>query len=119
MWLTCLTLLTTGSFQTMAQSRESDKEVTVEFNERQLEKHLSQYADQLDLNRRQQRKIARIQKRFEKKERSLAEEKGLKLGKKRALQKEKAEALLSVLNDGQIEKLNQLAGRKGLFKRMI
>jgi hypothetical protein len=35
------------------------------------------------------------------------------------LQKEKAEALLSVLTDEQIERLNQLAGRKGLFRRII
>jgi outer membrane biogenesis lipoprotein LolB len=103
-----------------AQSRRGDDdEIKVEFNERQLEKHLAQYGEQLDLSRRQGRKIARIEKKYTKKENKLAEEKGLKLGRKRALQKEKAEALLSVLTDEQIERLNQLAGRKGLFRRII
>jgi hypothetical protein len=103
-----------------AQSRRgNDEDIRVEFNERQLEKYLTQYGDQLDLTRRQGRKIAKIEKKYAKKETKLAKEKGLKLGKKRAMQKEKAEALLSVLTDGQIERLNQLAGRKGLFRKMI
>jgi hypothetical protein len=116
--LACLGLWIASPSASIAQSRQSAGEVKVEFNERQLEKHLDQYADQLDLSRRQQRKITRIKKKYGKKEENLAEEKGLKLGKKRALQKQKAEALLSVLNDQQIEKLNTLAGRKGLFKKV-
>ena len=42
----------------------------------------------------------------------------LQVGQKRSLQKEKAEALLNILDDQQIEKLNELAGRKGFFKRI-
>jgi outer membrane biogenesis lipoprotein LolB len=51
-----------------AQSRRGDDdEIKVEFNERQLEKHLAQYGEQLDLSRRQGRKIARIEKKYTKK----------------------------------------------------
>ncbi len=115
-----LCLLAGSLCPALAQSRKGeDDEIKVEFNERQLEKHLTQYGDQLDLSRRQGRKIARIEKKYDKKESKLADEKGLKLGRKRALQKEKAEALLSVLTDGQIERLNQLAGKKGFFRRII
>jgi len=115
-----LCLLAGSLSPALAQSRKGEEdEIKVEFNERQLEKHLAQYGEQLDLSRRQGRKIARIERKYTKKESKLAEEKGLKLGRKRALQKEKAEALLSVLTDEQIERLNQLAGRKGFFRRII
>ncbi len=119
-WLFSLALLSGLFTPSRAQSRQTDEdEIKVEFNERQLEKHLAQYSEQLDLSRRQQRKIAKIEKKFTKKEEKLAEEKGLKIGKKRTLQKQKAEALLSVLTDAQVEKLNQLAGKKSLFRRII
>jgi CBS-domain-containing membrane protein len=95
--------------------RDTENEVKVEFNERQLDKYLTQYADQLDLSRRQQRRIAKIEKKYDKQEQKLGT---LQIGQKRNLQKEKAEALLNILDDQQIEKLNELAGRKGFFKRI-
>lgn len=115
-----LGILASNLIPVHAQSRKTNEdEIKVEFNERQLEKHLAQYSEQLDLSRRQLRKIAKIDKKFDKKENKLAQEKGLKLGKKRSLQKQKAEALLAVLTDAQVEKLNQLAGKKSLFRRVI
>lgn len=95
--------------------RDTDNEIKVEFNERQVDKYLTQYAEQLDLSRRQQRQIAKIEKKYVKKEDKLGT---LKIGQKRSLQKEKAEALLNILDDQQVEKLNELAGRKGFFKRI-
>lgn len=100
---------------TSTPTRDTDNEIKVEFNERQLDKHLSQYSEQLDLSRRQQRRIAKIEKKYDKKEKQLGM---LQVGQKRNLQKEKAEALLNILDDQQIEKLNELAGRKGFFKRI-
>lgn len=96
-------------------TRDTDNEIKVEFNERQLDKYLTQYGEQLDLSRRQKRRIASIEKKYDKKEEKLGT---LKIGQKRNLQKEKAETLLNVLDDQQVEKLNELAGRKGLFKRI-
>ncbi len=96
-------------------TRDPENEIKVEFNERQLDKHLTQYADQLDLSRRQQRRIVNIEKKYDKKEDKLGT---LQIVQKRNLQKEKAEALLNILDDQQIERLNELAGRKGFFKRI-
>ena len=115
-----LSLIVTGLFlsscaTTTTPTRDTDEEIKVEFNERQLDKYLTQYADQLDLSRRQQRRIAKIEKKYGKNEEKLGT---LQIGQKRNLQKEKAEALLKILDDQQVEKLNELAGRKGLFKRI-
>lgn len=96
-------------------TRDTDNEIKVEFNERQVDKYLTQYAEQLDLSRRQQRRIVKIEKKYDKKEEKLGT---LQIGQKRNVQKEKAEALLNILDDQQIEKLNELAGRKGFFKRI-
>ncbi len=111
------TTLMTGcaTTNTPDRGRETEAEVEVNFSERQTEKYLTQYADQLDLNRRQQRRIAKIQKKYAKREDKLTT---LQFSKKRALQKEKGEALLDVLDASQVEKLNQLAGKKGLFKKL-
>ncbi|TDB65160.1 hypothetical protein [Arundinibacter roseus] len=119
LWAISLGLSVGFCSSVQAQNREVETEISLEFNERQLEKHLTTYKEQLNLSRRQERKIKAVQKRYTKKEEKLAQEKGLKLGQKRALQKEKAEALLFILDEEQIEKLNSLAGRKGLFKRII
>lgn len=113
--LTVMGLFLSSCATTTTPVRDTDDEIKVEFNERQLEKHLTQYADQLDLSRRQQRRIAKIEKKYDKREEKLGT---LQLMQKRNLQKEKAEALLNILDDQQIEKLNELAGRKGLFKRI-
>ncbi|GHB73510.1 hypothetical protein [Persicitalea jodogahamensis] len=93
----------------------ANQEVEVEFNERQLDKYMAQYAEQLDLSRRQQRRIAKIEKRYGKQSDKIGT---LQFGQKRNLQKEKAEDLLNILTDRQIEKLNQLAGKKGLFRKL-
>jgi|GEM_PF-2299893 Spy/CpxP family protein refolding chaperone len=114
-----LGLFALGTTSVSAQGRGQDTELTVDFNARQLDKYLSQYGDQLDLSRRQQKKIVTIEKRYGKKENKLSEAKGIKIIKRRELQKEKSEQLLSVLRDEQIEKLNQLVGRKGLFRKII
>ncbi|MPR35656.1 hypothetical protein [Salmonirosea aquatica] len=113
--LTIIGLFLSSCATTTGPARDTENEVKVEFNERQLEKHLTQYADQLDLSRRQQRRIAKIEKKYDKKGEKLGT---LQIGQKRNLQKEEAEALLNILDDRQIEKLNELAGRKGLFKRI-
>lgn len=114
-----LGILWLGSNSGFSQNRGQDTELTLDFNARQIDKYLVQYGDQLSLSRRQQKKLAKIEKKYVKKDNKLAEEKGIKIIKRRELQKEKAEQILSVLRDEQIEKLNQLVGKKGLFKRII
>ena len=47
---------------TTTPTHDTDNEIKVEFNERQVDKHLSQYSEQLDLSRRQQRRIVKIEK---------------------------------------------------------
>ena len=113
--LTVMGLFLGSCATTPNPARDTDNEIKVEFNERQLDKHLTQYAEQLDLSRRQKRQIAKIEKKYDKKGDKLGT---LQIGQKRNLQKEKAEALLNILDDQQIEKLNELAGRKGFFKRI-
>lgn len=115
-----LPLLLSGLFlascaQTNTPSRDTNQEIEVEFNERQLDKFVTQYAEQLDLSRRQQRRIAKLEKRYDKQQDKLGT---LQFGQKRNLQKEKAEDLLNILTDRQIEKLNELAGKKGLFRKV-
>ena len=114
-----LGILWLGSNSGFSQNRGKDTELALDFNARQIDKYLVQYGDQLSLSRRQQKKLAKIEKKYVKKDNKLAEEKGIKIIKRRELQKEKAEQILSVLRDEQIEKLNQLVGKKGLFKRII
>lgn len=113
--LTAMGLFLSSCATATHPARDTDTEIRAEFNERQIEKHLTRYADELDLSRRQQRRIGKIQKKYDKKSKKLGT---LQLGQKRNLQQEKAEALLNILDDRQIEKLNELAGRKGLFKRI-
>ncbi len=107
-----LGLFLVGCAQT---STPVNQEIEVEFNERQLDKYLTQYAEQLDLSRRQQRRIAKIEKRYDKQSGKIGT---LQFGQKRNLQKDKAEDLLNILTDRQIEQLNQLAGKKGLFRKL-
>lgn len=107
-----LLLTSCATTNTPDRSRDNDTEVEVNFSERQTEKYLTQYADQLDLSRRQQRRIAKIQKKYKKREDRLTT---LQFGKKRSMQKEKGEALLNILDADQVEKLNQLTGKRGLF----
>ena len=108
-------LLLASCAQTNTPSRDTDQEIEVEFNERQLDKFVTQYAEQLDLSRRQQRRIAKLEKRYNKQKDKLGT---LQFGQKRNLQKEKAEDLLNILTDRQIERLNELTGKKGIFRKV-
>lgn len=101
--------------QTNTPNRDTNQEIEVEFNERQLDKYVTQYAEQLDLTRRQKRRIAKLEKRYDKQKDKIGT---LQFGQKRNLQKEKAEDLLNILTDRQIDKLNELAGKKGIFRKV-
>lgn len=106
--------------QGMAQRASADEQrAQTEFNERQLDKYLTQHKDKLGISRKQGRQIKSIERRYARKEKQLQNQKGWKWTQRRQLQKQKNEELLEVLTNEQIEQLNTLVGRKRFFQRLF
>ncbi len=89
----------------------SEAEITkpAKLNNRSFQKNLEKYADQLDLTSRQIRKINRIEKKYSRREAKLARRPSTKKKQLRALQREKRERIIAVLDYEQQHKLQQLS----------
>ncbi len=83
-------------------------------NNRNFQKNLETYASQLDLTSRQVKKLNRIERKYTRKETKLARKPSTKKKEIRALQKEKRERMIAVLDYEQQQKLQSLS-RKSSF----
>jgi hypothetical protein len=85
-------------------------------NTRNFEKNLDKYAEQLDLSPKQVRKINRIERKYSRKETKMARRPSTKKKHLRALQKEKRERMIAVLDYEQQQRLAQISKKTGGFK---
>lgn len=98
-------------FQNRDESLVSEKESRkpVRLNNRNFQKNLEKYAHQLDLTPKQIKKLNRIERKYSRKEAKLARKTSTKKRHLRALQKEKRERMIAVLDDEQQQKLQRLS----------
>ncbi|WP_247231870.1 hypothetical protein [Telluribacter sp. SYSU D00476] len=108
----------TTSSPTVATDQNDRTQTEEQLNNRRLERNLERYAEELDLSKRQVRRLKQIERKYDRKERRLANKSGNKRRAKRELQEQKNSELLSVLNTDQQEKLKDLSNtRRPLFKK--
>ena len=109
----CATSNTTSSSKTDA-SRYEEPVANSKLNNKRLEKNLVKFSDELNLSKRQQKEIKRIDKRYARKERKLSRKDETKKRDLRQLASEKREEILYVLTSEQQQKLEVLT-KKGRF----
>ncbi|GAB3172237.1 hypothetical protein [Telluribacter humicola] len=108
----------TTSSPTVATNQDDRTQTEEQLNNRRLERNLERYVEELDLSKRQVRRLKQIERKYDRKERRMATKSGNKRRARRELQEEKNSELLSVLNAEQQEKLKDLSNtRRPLFKR--
>ncbi|HEV7348729.1 hypothetical protein [Telluribacter sp.] len=109
----------TTSSPTVANNPNDDRSRTeAQLNNRRLENNLERYAEELDLSKRQMRKLSQIERKYDRKERRMASKNGNKRRAKRQLQEQKNDELLSVLNRDQQQRLQELSGnRRSIFRK--
>lgn len=84
-------------------------------NNRNFQKNLETYAAQLDLTSRQVKKLHKIERKYTRKETKLARKPSTKKREIRALQKEKRERMIAVLDYDQQQKLQRLSRKNGFW----
>ncbi len=84
-------------------------------NNRNFQKNLETYASQLDLTSRQVKKLNRIERKYTRKETKLARKPSTKKKEIRAVQKEKRERMIAVLDYGQQQKLQKLSQKNNFW----
>jgi Spy/CpxP family protein refolding chaperone len=109
----CATSSNTASTRADA-SRYEEPVANSKLNNRRLEKNLDKFSQELNLTKRQQKDLNRIDRRYARKERKLSRRDGTKKRDLRQLASEKREEILYVLTPEQQQKLETLV-KKGRF----
>lgn len=97
-----------GGFQ------NDDPAVNSKLNNRRLEKNMDKYADQLQLSKRQQKQLRKIDRRYARMERKLNRRDDTKRRDRKRLSEEKRIEMISVLTPDQQQTLEALS-KKGRF----
>ncbi len=93
--------------ETLASDQEISKPSRL--NNRNFQKNLEKFAAELELRPKQVRKINKIERKYSRKETKMASRPSTKRKHLRALQKEKRERMIAVLDYEQQHKLQQLS----------
>jgi Spy/CpxP family protein refolding chaperone len=116
-----LSILFTGcaTSQTSSSSRADNQQyeepvANTKLNNKRLEKNLAKFSKELNLSKRQQKDLKRIDKRYARKERKLSRKDKTKKRDLRQLATEKREEMLYILTREQQQKLEALV-KKGRF----
>lgn len=115
-----LALLFTGCATSSQTANQKDSEryeepvANSKLNNKRLEKNLDKFAGELNLTKRQQKELKKIDKRYARKERKLSRRDETKKRDLRQLSAEKREEILYVLSPEQQQKLEGLV-KKGRF----
>jgi Spy/CpxP family protein refolding chaperone len=113
-------ILLTGcaTSNTSTSSKDNDRYeepvANSKLNNKRLEKNLDKFSQELELSKRQQKELKRIDKRYDRKERKLSRKDETKKRDLRQLASEKREEILYVLTPEQQQKLETLV-KKGRF----
>lgn len=117
--LATLTLPATGYAQFSRDREEAAVNEEVRkpsrLNNRNFQKNLETYASQLDLTSRQVKKLNRIERKYTRKETKLARKPSTKKKAIRAVQKEKRERMIAVLDYEQQQKLQKLSQKNNFW----
>lgn len=108
---------TSNSSYTPDRDDTYQREETVtksKLNNRRLEKNIDKFATELDLTKRQQKQLKKIDRRYARMERKLSRRDDTKRRDKRRLAEEKRIEIIEVLSPQQQEKLEALM-KKGRF----
>lgn len=108
----CSTSRNAGTVRTEDQNEE--RYVNSKLNNKRLEKNLAKFSQELNLSKRQQKDLKRIDRRYARKERRLSRRDETKKRDIRQLASEKREEMLYVLTPEQQQKLEALV-KKGRF----
>ena len=96
-------------------SAKEDVRKPARLNNRNFQKNLETYASQLDLTSRQVKKLNRIERKYTRKETKLARKPSTKKKEIRAVQKEKRERMIAVLDYEQQQKLQKLSQKNNFW----
>ncbi|WP_084165764.1 hypothetical protein [Dyadobacter crusticola] len=97
------------------ESLRTDDEVTnSKLNNKRLEKNLDRFASELELSKRQQKQLKKIDRRYGRMERKLSRRDGTKRRDKKMLAQEKRNEIIEVLTPEQQQRLEALS-KKGRF----
>jgi Spy/CpxP family protein refolding chaperone len=94
--------------------RSEEPVVNSKLNNRRLEKNLDRFADELNLSKKQQKQLKKIDRRYARMGRKLSRRDDTKRRDKKRLAEEKRIEMIEVLNPDQQQRLEALA-KKGRF----
>ncbi|MCE6988594.1 hypothetical protein [Dyadobacter sp. CY323] len=110
----CATSQNSGSSDHDENYRTEEPVVNNKLNNRRLEKNLDRFAEELNLSKRQQKQLKKIDRRYARMERKLSRRDDTKRRDKKKLAEEKRIEMIEVLNPSQQQQLEALA-KKGRF----
>ncbi|QRR02458.1 hypothetical protein [Dyadobacter sandarakinus] len=105
---------TSGSSATGDNYQTEEPVYNSKLNNRRLEKNMEQFAEELQLTKRQQKQLKKIDRRYAKMERKMRRKDDTRRRDRKRLQEEKRREMIEVLTAGQQQKLQELS-RKGRF----
>jgi Spy/CpxP family protein refolding chaperone len=107
-----------ASFNTTSSKDDSERYeepvANSKLNNKRLEKNLSRFSEELNLSKRQQKQLKKIDKRYARLDRKLSRKENSKRRDHRQLASQKREEILQVLTSEQQQKLEGLV-KKGRF----
>ena len=110
----CATSNTASTSDNDEAYRTEETASNSKLNNRRLEKNLDKFADELDLSKRQQKQLKKIDRRYARLERKLSRNDDSKRSDRKRLAEEKRQEIIEVLTPEQQQTLQSLA-RKGRF----
>ena len=96
------------------QENREEQVSNSKLNNRRLEKNLDKFAEELNLSKKQQKQLKKIDKRYARMERKLGRRDDTKRRDRKRLADEKRQEIIEVLNPEQQQKLEALS-KKGRF----
>jgi len=108
----CATSNTSGNDDETYRTEETA--ANSKLNNRRLEKNMSRFSEELDLSKRQQKQLKKIDRRYARMERKLSRNEDAKRRDRKRLAEEKRQEMIAILTAEQQQKLESLS-KKGRF----
>lgn len=110
----CATSNTASNSDNDEAYRNEETVTNTKLNNRRLEKNLAKFSDELDLSKRQQKQLKKIDRRYSRLKRKLSRNDDSKRSDRKRLSEEKRQEIIEVLTPEQQQTLQALA-KKGRF----
>jgi Spy/CpxP family protein refolding chaperone len=114
LFASCATSNTASNSDNDEAYRNEETLTNSKLNNRRLEKNMAKFADELDLSKRQQKQLKKIDRRYARLERKLSRNDDAKRSDRKRLSEEKRQEIIEVLTPEQQQTLQSLA-KKGRF----